>query len=251
MTEQIWKIDGDRLVWEVKKGQVHTDDIEMSGFYADGIISYGTKEDGSLHLEQSFYFPTLRTIPNHTHATYHFDVAREQTPCLLKGGVPVREFPIQVELDGTLCITCETDAELLTVRRFYPAQNALYFVEQVSLIAMEDGEFTLSLPGAHLHEYGRGTKGVYLAEIRHDAPEVIRLASGDTLTYYVYYSARIANRPCPRVDGGKELLARLLRVEELCGTMVLHSGKNYYVYLDHLSFTINERTFTIITAHQQ
>ena len=35
------------------------------------------------------------------------------------------------------------------------------------------------------------------------------------------------------------------------GTMVLHSGKNYYVYLNHLSFTINERTFTIITAHQQ
>ena len=74
MTEQIWKIDGDRLIWQVGKGQVHTDDIEISGFYADEIISYGVKEDGSLHLAQSFYFPTLRTIPNDTHATYHFDL---------------------------------------------------------------------------------------------------------------------------------------------------------------------------------
>ena len=41
MTEQIWRIDGERLVWEIKKGQFHTDDIEMSGFYADEIISYG------------------------------------------------------------------------------------------------------------------------------------------------------------------------------------------------------------------
>ena len=224
MTEQIWRIDGERLVWEIKKGQFHTDDIEMSGFYADEIISYGVKEDGTLHLEQSFYFPTLRTIPNHTHATYHFDVAREQAPRLLKDGVPVKEFPIQAELDGTLCITCDTDEDVLVVRRFYPAQNALCCVEQVSLMAIEDGEFTLSLPTTHLCEYGRGTKGVYLAEIRHDAPEVIKLASGDTLTYYVYYSARIANQPCPEVDGGQELLARLARVEELCGTPVLRTA---------------------------
>ncbi len=224
MTKQIWKTDGTRLVWEVKEGQVHTDDIEMSGFYTDGIVTYGVKEDRSLHLEQSLYFPTLRTIPNNTHATYHFDVEREQSPRLLNGGVAIKEFPIQFELDGTLCLTCETDGGVLTVRRFYPARGQLCWVEQVSLIAMEDVELTLSLPARHLHEYGRGTKGVYVAEISHTAPEVIRLKTADSLTYYVYYTARIANQPLPTTDGGKELLARLERVEQLCDTMVLNTG---------------------------
>ncbi|MBO7157184.1 MAG: hypothetical protein J6W31_01115 [Clostridia bacterium] len=226
MTEQIWKIDGDRLIWQVGKGQVHTDDIEMSGFYADEIISYGVKEDGSLHLAQSFYFPTLRTIPNDTHATYHFDLNKEQTPCLLKDGVPVKEFPIQFELDGTLCITSETDGGVLTVRRFYPAKDSLLCVEKVSLIALEDTVLTLSLPAHHVHTYGRGTKGVYLAEISHDAPEKMVLSSGDDLTYYVYYTARIANQPLPERDGMKELLARLERVYELCDTRLVLQTDN-------------------------
>ena len=50
MTKQIWKLFDNALYWQVEKGFCHRDDIEMSGLYADYIVYYGVKEDGTLLL---------------------------------------------------------------------------------------------------------------------------------------------------------------------------------------------------------
>ena len=70
MSEQIWRIAEKALVWDVKPGQIHSDNIEMSGLYCDIIVTYGVRADGGLLLSRQFYFPMLRTIPNNTHATF-------------------------------------------------------------------------------------------------------------------------------------------------------------------------------------
>ena len=41
MSEQIWSIQEDALVWKIKPGQIHRDNIEMSGLYCDAIVEYG------------------------------------------------------------------------------------------------------------------------------------------------------------------------------------------------------------------
>ena len=74
MAEQIWKIEGEKLVWRVAPGFAHTDNIEMSGLYVDDIVYYGTREDGTLALGAHRFSPMLRTIPNNTHATFCFTV---------------------------------------------------------------------------------------------------------------------------------------------------------------------------------
>ena len=226
MTEQLWRIEDKYLIWEPKEGQVHRDDLEMSGFCADYIVSYGIHADGSLYLAQSCYFPTLRTIPNNTHATYHFDVSYEESPRLLKDGMPVAEFPVKFVLDGTLQIFCRTQAGVSVRHRFYPSQSLLCCVQEVEVTAVEDVTLTLSMPSHSVFAYGRGTKGVYPSEISHTAPKAITLASGESLAYYIFYSARIAHQPFVLPDGKKELEARLARVHELCDQTLLPETGN-------------------------
>lgn len=226
MTEQIWKLRDKCLIWEPAEGQVHRDDLEMSGPYADYIVSYGIEKDGGLYLAKSCYFPTLRTIPNNTHATYHFDVSYRQSPRLVKNGVPVKEFPVKFVLDGTLQIFCRTDAGVALRHRFYPAQSCRCCGEEIEITATEDVELSLSMDSHHVFAYGRGTKGVYPSEISHTAPDVIALNAGESLTYYVFCTARIAHEPFVLPNGKAELEARLARVHALCDETLLLETNN-------------------------
>ena len=228
MTNQFWHIEKDHLVWDVKEGQSHFDDIEMSAFLCDYIVSYGVKEDGSLHLAKSCYFPTLRTIPNNTHATYSMQVSCEtesDCPQLLYNGVPVTEYPRRFVLDGTLKVYCDTEIGLMVERCFYPASDSRNCLELVTLKAEKDLKLTLSKPSSYVHAYGRGTKGVYIARISHSAPEVIELSKGESFTYAISCSADIANEEYKMPDAKKELCKRMERVKELCDdSLILDSG---------------------------
>ena len=102
MTKQTWEINDNSIVWNVKKGESHSDNIEMSGLYCDLIVYYGTNETGSLTLSQKCYFPTLRTIPNDTHATFCFSLTENDRPCFMQNGKAVTEHPISFCFDGIL-----------------------------------------------------------------------------------------------------------------------------------------------------
>jgi hypothetical protein len=69
----------------------HNDSIEMSGLLASYIITFGIDEAGRLELGRHCVWPTLRTIPNDTHASYQADI-REGSPALLVGGRQVGEY---------------------------------------------------------------------------------------------------------------------------------------------------------------
>lgn len=225
MTEQIWKIENGVLVWKVLDGQVHTDDLEMSGLYADYIVAYGVNEDGTLALSKSCFFPTLRTFPNNTHSTLSADFNAEDCPALLKDGKVVAEYPRRFCLDGTVTAFCETKEGFSVTRQFYPASGSLCCIEAVKICAVDSVTLSLSMPNSRVHSYVRGTKGVYVIEISHDAPEVIMLDAGGSLTYNMFYTARIANQPPVKADAAEELSKRYERVRELCdGSLTLHTG---------------------------
>ncbi|MBQ8399889.1 MAG: hypothetical protein IJX08_08005 [Clostridia bacterium] len=197
----------------------------MSGLFCDGIISYGVTEQEQLFLEHCFYFPTLRTIPNNTHATYCFTVKEDQYPRLMNRGTKVLERPLRFTLDGTLLVECQGENGLYITRRFYPTSAQKCFVEQITLSSSTDQTLTLSLPSYTCHTIGRGTKGVYLAEISHTANDMIELKAGESYTFGVFYSARIANEERILPDARSELDKRMKRVEELCDdALVFRSG---------------------------
>ncbi len=225
MAEQFWKIKAQALVWEVKDGQVHTDDIEMSGLFADFIAAYGVGEDGTLVLSKSSFYPTLRTFPNNTHSTLAVRLQEEDCPRLQKSGAFIKEFPRRFTLDGTLIIESETDAGVLVKRQLFPSSAACCNIEIITLTATEDTHLKLSIPNTHVHGCTRGTKGMYLHEIIHDAPEQIVLKQGESLSYSVLYTSRIANRPRVSVDAAMESNKRYARVRELCdGSLNLSTG---------------------------
>jgi hypothetical protein len=81
-----WTIDPDGgTSWEVQRGQPHQDQIEMSGRKVSLILTYGVRENGSLSLTRQLVFPTLRTIPNDTHASLSYTFG-DAAPRLFIGG---------------------------------------------------------------------------------------------------------------------------------------------------------------------
>ena len=65
-----WALDADGgIVWTVKPGEAHQDQIEMSGRKVSLIATYGVDKDAHFYLKRQVVFPLLRTIPNDTHAS--------------------------------------------------------------------------------------------------------------------------------------------------------------------------------------
>lgn len=225
MSNKIWSIQGDHIVWKVKEGQVHFDDIEMSGLYADYIVGYGVNEGGELQISQHCYFPTLRTIPNNTHGTYSVKFERGQMPTLLYGGKTVREYPEEFIIDGMLKVRCKTDIGIETERAFFPSTDSRFCLEIVIIKGKKDIELTLSQPRDTVYSYGRGTKGVYVAKVHHNAPEVIRLKRGKSVQYGVYLYCDIANQSSKIPNHKTEIAKRNARIKQLCDdALVLKSN---------------------------
>lgn len=216
MTKQIWSLKNNALYWQVEKGFCHRDDIEMSGLYADYIVYYGVKEDGTLYLSQRCYFPTLRTIPNNTHGTFCFALEEGERPVFIQDGEVIKEYPVSFVLDGTLKVNTETEKGICISRCFFPATDSKCCYERVTVTAEKETEISLSLPQKHVHSYGRGTKGVYLCEITNTAAKEIYLDAGDSYTLDIIYSARKANEALPLFNGRSEYERRMQRVRALC-----------------------------------
>ena len=222
-TAQIWHLEGNTLVWDVTPGQQHRDNYEMSGLYCDCITDYGLRADGSLYLAHSCYFPTLRTIPNDTHAT--LEVKTEELPWLLEHGEPLRECPTQFRLDGTLTVISRTESGIDILRQIFPASNSRCAMEIVTLTAQKPTQLTALCSNDHILNRRLGTKGVYVSRVRHTAPPKIFLEAGKPYTYTVAISADLANNLPPMPDAQAELENRYERIRTLCDrSLVLDTG---------------------------
>ncbi|MBR6676526.1 MAG: hypothetical protein IKL24_04255 [Clostridia bacterium] len=225
MTEKIWNIEGDHIAWTVKDGQSHFDDIEMSGLYTDFIVKYGVNDDGTLFLKRHCFFPTLRTIPNNTHATYEVIFEESGLPYLLCDGKRVIEKPVKFTFDGVLAIDCRTDCGIRTRHLLFPSPNLGFCLEAITVEAERDVTLTASQPGDTVYSYGRGTKGVYVARVRHDLNDSLSLEEGKTAQLFIYLNCDVGLVSSPVPDGKAELEKRYKRISDLCdGALVLKSS---------------------------
>ena len=225
MSEKIWDIEENHIVWNVKDGQSHFDDIEMSGLYTDLIIKYGVCEDGSLFLSRHCFFPTLRTIPNNTHATYDVLFEEDSLPSLLLDGKRIIEKPQRFTFDGILTVDSTSDRGITVKRQLFPSSDPMFCLEIVTVKAEKDVCFTVSQPRTAVYSYGRGTKGVYVAKVHHNCPETVTLSRGEGLQYAVWLYCDVGLNDSLIPDHKKELEKRLKRIESLCdGALVLKSS---------------------------
>ena len=250
MAKQIWSTENGGIIWKTEKGVSHYDDIEMSAPYIDLWAKYGINADGTLFLEYKLYFPTLRTIPNNTHATYCFAISDSERPRIICDGETVSEYPREFIFDGALTVKCDTEYGFKTERTIFPASNGKEAIELVTVCAERELELSLSHKSGYVHSYGRGTKGVYVSRICNDCCAGLWLEPDTKINFGIYYSTLKADETPVISDGRNELQLRKRRVAELCdSSLILESGNAELDVMTRLSkLRAGESIFETLTG---
>src|SRR5580658_9743370 len=91
-----WNITDDGgIVWNVKHGEAHEDNIEMSGKKVSVIVTYGVQTNGALSLGEFVVFPTFRTLPQDTRSHIAENFGDDAAPRILLNRAPPRNDTVQ------------------------------------------------------------------------------------------------------------------------------------------------------------
>ncbi len=226
-----WNIirNGKAIAWDVKKGDLHTDDVEMAGFYVADIVTYGMTEDGFKLIHRPI-FPTLRLRPNDTHATYQMDIPNENVPRIIADGEIAEEVLTRAELNGTLTLYC-TDVRhgLEIVHTCYPSTDWRITYEAVTVRNIGANDVVLSATvGDNEENQTMGPMGINILDVITDFEDG-KLKAGEEYTYYILFSGRVANEDpdccLPEyTDPEDELRIRMGNIERLTAPMKLDTG---------------------------
>jgi len=214
------------IEWILKPGDIHSEDLEMAGFYASDTVKYGVKgETGFYHIHHPV-FPTLRRRPNNTHASYQLDIAEEFMPAILLDGNPVKEELKRVTIDGVLNL--ETAANgLYIIHRCFPSTELRAVYEIVTVTNLTGKPASLSFttePEVYVNEE-LGCMGICITEVFHDAEEVT-LADGETYSYSIAITGRLADEEPEFDDAKAELDSRYRNIMRLTDPMKIDSGND-------------------------
>lgn len=123
----------DEVVWKIKEdGTNATDHIEMSGFYASAIISYGNDSNGRLRLMKHLIIPTLRVQPNVTQSSFSHNFKNSDFTVTVNNE-KVFEYPKEISIKGNLKITSLSDFNTEITREFLPAVNQPALIETIHI----------------------------------------------------------------------------------------------------------------------
>ena len=226
-----WSIirDGRAIAWDVKKGDVHTDDVEMAGFYAADTVTYGMTEDG-FKLMHRPTFPTLRLRPNNTHATYQLNVPDANVPKVVVNGEIAEEVLTRVEQNGILTLYCTDEKHgLEIVHTCYPSTDWRITYEAVTVRNTGDCDVDLTVTvGDNEVNQTMGPMGINIMDVITDFEDG-KLKAGEEYTYYILFTGRVANEDpdcClpDYTDPETELRNRVGNIERLTSPMKLDTG---------------------------
>ena len=217
-----WNItrDGNAIEWLVT--DLHTDDIEMAGFGCADVVKYGMTEEGFVLLHHPVY-PTLRTRPNNTHASYQLDIPDSFMPRLVVNGEKAAETLTRVEIDGTLILEC-TAGDLAVTHVCYPSTEYRVTYEAVTVknTGASPVKLTATTYGGEVDQK-MGPMGINITEVFTDFADTV-LESGAEYTYYITICGRVANEAPVNICPADEYRARIRNIERLITPMKLDTG---------------------------
>ncbi len=221
---QYFKLTKKGIRWDVKKGQVHTDDVEMSSFGVSFTVKYGCDAYGKPVFGRTCAFPSLRTIPNNTHGTLKAVYEGDDAPMPMENGNICNEKALSFSYDGILTAVTKTKSLRIT-RSFYPAYEKKAGIERITVENISDAavEFSLSLGNDKKLGEVKGCKGIYHIRVLHNAfAKLIR--PKEKYTFGIYYCAEIVGRELPFVEQDREYRLRRNRVKKLMYSVRIESG---------------------------
>lgn len=126
------------MIWQIENdGTNASDHIEMSGFYASSIISYGNDSSGRLHLMRHLVIPTLRVQPNVTQSSFSHNFNNSDFTITVNNKKAV-EYPKEISIKGNLKITSFSDFDTEITREFLPAVNQPALIEIIHICNNSD-----------------------------------------------------------------------------------------------------------------
>jgi hypothetical protein len=207
-----WTLDpGGSISWKVRKGDPHTDNIEMSGRFVSVIATYGVDEKGRLVLSRQLVFPMLRTIPNDTHANIIYTFGQDAGPVIKVNNRPVNEQVDRFVLRGLLTIESIADNNITIKRELFPSTGKPLAIEKYTLKNSSGRDATVDIEDFEKISRSHPEKsvyGVYEISAKSYGSGIFTLKPGENLSFAVLFSGRKISEQLPDIDVDNELSKR-------------------------------------------
>ena len=216
--QQYWNIDngGNSITWQVKKGVVHQDHIEMGGKRVATVLRYGVNADGGFELNKSMVWPMLRTIPNNTHGCLMRRFDWNPLDAMTINKRSLEEQVRSITLNGTMEVISDInlgkDNSLLLKRTYFPSTELPSLFEVYEFT--NTGKKVVSLEMADINDLvttnrAKGVDGSYNICFTASPGGTIELAPGKSFTYAASVSAyKSSEKKSSPTDGYAEELER-------------------------------------------
>jgi len=225
-----WKVAPDGgITWDVRQGDAHQDQVEMSGRKVSVIVGYGVRQNGSLILTRRLAFPSLRTIPNDKSGTLSYVFGEDANPRISIGGKPAgNETVTRFHHRGLLSIDSvfENHREVALTRTIFPSTESPLVLEKYTFTNHAGKEITVEMAEPQKvvrTDPARGVTGEYVisAEV---LPAVAKSIQPEgSASFAVAFAAREAGSDKPRISLEVEEAARRQRVDGFLSELVLQT----------------------------
>lgn len=211
------------VVWDIENDTrlPHQDHIEMSGRLVSVIVTYGVSADGGLVLSRRVVWPTLRTIPNDTHASLIRDYGLDWSPHISVDGARLApEHPVRVSFDGALHITSRTAEGIEVTRSLFPSVGEPAVMEILAFVNRSRDPLHIRVAPLLGGERVHGAHGSYDLEVtcRGCSEE---LATGGECRAYLTFAARETGKPATALEPSREGARRYAFARGLMDSLVL------------------------------
>jgi len=204
-----WELGTDGSIsWTVQPGEVHSDNIEMSGRFISVIATYGVDEKGNPVLSRQLVFPMLRTIPNDTHAHFIYTFGQEAAPLIKINNRPVNEKVKRFVLRGLLTVESTTNNNISIKRELFPTTGKQAAIEKYTLLNSSAREITVDIEDFEKITRSHAETSVYeVYEIsaKSYGSGIFIVKPNENLSFYVLFSGRKISEQLPVLDFDDEL----------------------------------------------
>lgn len=225
-----WEMQNDGgISWTVKTGgKPHEDHLEMSGRKVSVIVYYGVRE-GKPFLHRAVIWPSLRTIPNDTHASQRHDWGVEVLPAIEIDGKPLDAAATGFRLRGMLTIESKSAEGIELTRTIFPSTTKPAVIENCTLRNMTGKPVAANIgpiPGSetshdshrshisHRTDPAKGVDGAYTLTATSDLTSV-KLEPGESVDFSIIFAGRKEKEPELVFDPKAEEKARRDYVDSL------------------------------------
>jgi hypothetical protein len=226
-----WSLDGEGgIVWTPKSGEIHDDNIEMSGLRVSVIVTYGLDQAGHLSISRQVIWPMLRFMPVSTRAHLALTFGEDAAPRIFfDSAAPRNEAVTRIShREGVMRVegTYGRDKEIAFTRTIFPSVDKPCVMDRTEftnhsakdvVVEIEDNERRVDTNPA------RGVYGGYVASAQIVGPGARTLKPGERTAFTLLLAARKTTEPNFELEVDREEQNRRERVGRVLAEMRLET----------------------------